>query len=67
LYIIAAPLLVLAMMIAILASKTTHRIFGHDPVALLVKRHHREWTILAFTGRCTLGLMFVGLLLLWAF
>ena len=63
LWIAAAPLLLAAMALAVLTSRIANAIFGHDPAALLVKRHPEAWAILNPTGRCTLGLIADGVLL----
>jgi hypothetical protein len=67
LYIPAAPLLLFAAMLMVLTSKLALLIFGQDPVGELAERHPEAWAILNLTGRCTLGLLLVGLLFLRAF
>jgi hypothetical protein len=63
LYPIAAPLLLFVTALTIVTSRLTRAIFGIDPAAALVEQHPAEWTILNLTARCTLGLLFVALLL----
>jgi hypothetical protein len=62
LYIAAAPLLLFAAMLMMVASWLTVPIFGRDPAGELAELHPEAWTILNLTGRCTLGLLLVGLL-----
>jgi hypothetical protein len=67
LYIAAAPLLLFAAVLMMLASKLALVIFGQDPVGDLAERHAEAWAVLNLTGRCTLGLLLVGLLFRGAF
>jgi len=67
LYITAAPLLLFAAMLTILTSGLARSIFGEDPAAELAERYPEAWAILTLTGRCTVGLLLVGLLLRGAF
>jgi hypothetical protein len=62
LYIAAAPLLLFAAMLMIIISKLALRIFGQDPLGELALRYPEEWAVVSLTSRCTLGLLFVGLL-----
>ena len=59
--ILAAPVLLVAVFIVVATSRFAAAIFGHDPAASLGERYRAKYAILAFTGRCTVGLLLLGL------
>jgi hypothetical protein len=61
--VIAAPLLLFVVAVTIVTSRLTRTLFGNDPATALIDQHPEAWAILKLTGRCTLGLLFVALLL----
>jgi hypothetical protein len=65
-YALAAPLLLFAAALTIARSSMTRALFGNDPAAALLEQHPEAWIILNLTGRCTLCLLFVALLLRYA-
>jgi hypothetical protein len=61
--VLAAPLLLVVVALTIVTARLTRLIFGNDPATSLIDQHPEAWAISKLTGRCTLGLLFVALML----